>query len=35
MGNMNMATAIGSFIHLAFVFDLKYPKVSLQLRELN
>ena len=24
---MDMAEAIASFLHLAFVFDLKYPKV--------
>ena len=27
LGNLNFVTAISSFLHLAFVFDLKYPKV--------
>ena len=27
LGDMDMAEAIASFLHLAFVFDLKYPKV--------
>ena len=27
VGNMSLAVAIASFIHLAFTFDLHYPKV--------
>ena len=27
-GNLSLAHALASFLHLAFVFDLKYPKVS-------
>ena len=27
LGNMDMASAISSFYHLCFVFDLLYPKV--------
>ena len=27
LGNLNIATAIESYIHVAFCFDLKYPKV--------
>ena len=30
LGNLDMAEAIASFLHLAFVFDLKYPSVSFQ-----
>ena len=30
-GNMSLANAIASFLHLAFVFDLKYPKVCFVL----
>ena len=29
LGELDLAEAIAAFIHLAFVFDLKYPKVSL------
>ena len=28
LGNLNLATAISSFLHLCFCFDLKYPKVK-------
>ena len=27
LGNMSLSTAIASFLHLAFVFDLKYPNI--------
>ena len=27
LGDLDMAEAVAAFIHLAFVFDLKYPKV--------
>ena len=26
-GDLGMAEAVAGFLHLAFVFDLKYPKV--------
>ena len=29
IGELDLAEAIAAFIHLAFVFDLKYPKVSM------
>ena len=28
-GNLDIAEAIAGFLHLAFVFDLKYPAVSI------
>ena len=31
LGNMNLAEALGAFLHLCFVFDLLYPKVNLNL----
>ena len=27
LGNLNLVTAISSFLHLAFAFNLKYPQV--------
>ena len=27
LGNLGLSGAIAAFLHLAFVFDLKYPKV--------
>ena len=30
MGNLNMGEAVAGFLHLAFVFDLKYPEVYLK-----
>ena len=27
LSNLNLASAISSFLHLCFCFDLKYPKV--------
>ena len=37
LGDLDMAEAVASFIHLAFVFDLKYPRVSkvINLRALS
>ena len=30
LGNMSLTSAISSFLHLCFSFDLKYPKVKLK-----
>ena len=27
LGDLNLVTAIGSLLHIAFCFNLKYPKV--------
>ena len=27
LGNLDIVTAIAAFMHLCFVFDIKYPKV--------
>ena len=27
LGNMDLVTAVASFLHICFVFDLSYPKV--------
>ena len=34
LGNMSLSVAIGSFLHLAFTFDLKYPKEAETLAEI-
>ena len=31
LGNMDLPSAIAAFLHLAFVCDLKYPKVGFNL----
>ena len=28
LGNLSLTQAIASFLHLAFVFDLQFPKVT-------
>ena len=35
LGNLNFVTAISSFIHLAFCFDLKYPKVIVIIKIMS
>ena len=35
LDNLNMPQAIAGLLHLAFVFDLKYPEVRLNFRNLN
>ena len=35
LGNLSLAAAISSLIHLVFVFDLKYSKVCLVLNHLH
>jgi len=34
LGNLNMATAIASYLHVAFFFDLKYPKGAETMSDL-
>lgn len=34
LGNMNICTALASFFHLAFCFDLKYPKAGETVADL-
>ena len=31
IGNLSLTTAIATFLHLCFVFDLKYPQVCYSL----
>ena len=33
LGNLSLAYAIASYLHLVFVFDLKYSKVFLGLKQ--